>query len=86
MLKSKVIIHLPRGLQARNSVKLVKIVSSFYSDIMIIKDGITCPIDITNIMEIMDLNVKEGQEITLIANGIDEIVSIKVLKKYLLGH
>lgn len=86
MLKSRVNIQLPRGLQARNTARFVEIASFFYSDITIIKEGIPCQIDATNIMGIMDLNVEEGQEITLIANGIDEINSIKVLKKFLMGH
>lgn len=82
MLMSKVMVHLPRGLQARNSVLLVELASSFNSDIAIVKEDVSCSIDILNIIKLMDLNVKEGQEITLIANGPDEMVAFDVLKDF----
>jgi len=37
-------------------------------------------------MRIMDLNVKEGQVITLIANGVDEKDATNALKEFLLGY
>jgi catabolite repression HPr-like protein/phosphocarrier protein len=82
MLISNLIVCLPRGLQARNSCKLFKIASSFNSKITIIKDGVSCRLDV---MEIMDLDIEEGQEITLIVNGTDQQCATEVLKKYLQG-
>lgn len=83
MLISKLIVHLPQGLQARNSVKFFVIASSFNSEITMINRGVSSGLDI---MKIMDLNVKEGQEITLIANGMDEKDATNTLKEFFLGY
>jgi catabolite repression HPr-like protein len=81
MLISDITVCLPRGLQAKNSCRLVATASSFNSEVTIVKNGISCSLDI---MEIMSLNVQEGQEITLIVDGTDEQFAAEVLKKYLL--
>ncbi|WP_046173572.1 HPr family phosphocarrier protein [Domibacillus indicus] len=81
MLISDLIVRLPQGLQARNSCRLVKNASSFNSEVTIVKNGISGSLDV---MEIMDLNVQEGDEITLLVDGSDEQSAAEVLKKYLL--
>ncbi|MEI2404491.1 HPr family phosphocarrier protein [Niallia taxi] len=80
MLKSQVIVKLKRGLQARNTVKFFVIAASFECEIHIIHNGVTCGI---NLMDIMNLNVLEEDEIMIVANGKDEIYAISALKKFL---
>ncbi|MGE8206979.1 HPr family phosphocarrier protein [Heyndrickxia sp. NPDC080065] len=81
MLIRNVVVQQSRGLQAENSVKLVEIGSSFNSEITIIKNGISAELDI---IEIFNLNVEEGQEITLIVIGLHERYAIEVLADYLM--
>ncbi|MED3963334.1 HPr family phosphocarrier protein [Niallia taxi] len=80
MLKSQVIVKLKRGLQARNTVKFFVIAASFECEIHIIHNGVTCGI---NLMDIMNLNVLEEDEIMIVANGKDEIYAISALKQFL---
>ena len=84
MLISQVVVNLPRGLQsAKNTADFVVIASSFSSKINITYKEVTIGIDI---MEIMDLNVGIGQEITLIVNGADEQSAVCLLRSFLLGN
>lgn len=83
MLISQVVVNLPRGLQsAKNTADFVVIASSLTSEIKITYKEVTIGIDI---MEIMDLNVEVGQEITLIADGADEQSAVCLLRSFLLG-
>jgi catabolite repression HPr-like protein/phosphocarrier protein len=83
MLIKKLIIQLPRGLQARHTTKFVRKASSFKSEIVVAKNGKTT--NGKNIMEIMGLAVKEGDEITLMVNGIDEKDANETLEEFLLN-
>lgn len=80
MILSQIIVNIPRGLQARNTCRLYVIASSFECNIHIIYKGITCEMDL---MDIMNLNVIERDELTLVANGKDEKDAISTLKKFL---
>lgn len=80
MLKSQVSVKLKRGLQARNTVKFFVIAASFECEIHIIHNGVTCGI---NLMDIMNLNVLEEDKIIIIANGKDESYAILALKGFL---
>ncbi|MCM3033543.1 HPr family phosphocarrier protein [Niallia sp. MER 6] len=79
MLRSQVIVNLPRGLQARNTCYFVAIASMFDCKIHIIYKGVTSGIDL---MDIMNLNVLEKDEIILVANGKDEQKAISTLEKF----
>ncbi|MCM3216663.1 hypothetical protein M3612_19425 [Niallia taxi] len=59
MLISRIIINLPRGLQAaKNTVEFLDIASSYNSEVKIICKNVICEMDI---MEIMDLNIEKGK-------------------------
>ncbi|MBD8847286.1 HPr family phosphocarrier protein [Priestia megaterium] len=83
MLIKKLIVQLPRGLQARNTTIFVRLAFSFKSEIVLAKDGKTTVG--RNIMGIMDLAIKEGDKITLMVDGIDEQAAIETLEKCLLN-
>ncbi|MCY8232662.1 HPr family phosphocarrier protein [Priestia endophytica] len=81
MLMKNLIVQLPRGLQARHTALFVRKVSSFKSEVILSKSGKVA--NGKDIMKIMDLVIKEGDEITLVVYGFDEQVAMKTLKKYL---
>lgn len=79
MLRSQVTVNLPGGLQARNTCYFFTTASLFDCEIHIIYKGITCGIDL---MDIMNLNVLEKDEVLLVANGKDEKKAISTLEKF----
>ncbi|MFL0497894.1 HPr family phosphocarrier protein [Priestia megaterium] len=83
MLIKKLIVQLPRGLQARHTTIFVCKAFSFKSEIVLVKNGKTT--SGRNIMGIMDLVVKEGDKITLLVDGIDEQATTETLEKFLLN-
>ncbi|MGQ3378416.1 HPr family phosphocarrier protein [Priestia endophytica] len=80
---NSLIVQLPRGLQARHTALFVHKVSSFKSEVILFKDGKTA--SGKDIMLIMDLFIREGDEITLLVDGCDEQMAIETLQKYLLN-
>jgi catabolite repression HPr-like protein len=81
MLMKNLIVQLPRGLQARHTALFVRKVVAFKSEVILSKDGKTA--SGKDIMKIMDLVVREGDEITLLVDGCDEQVAMETLEKYL---
>ncbi|PAF38007.1 HPr family phosphocarrier protein [Terribacillus saccharophilus] len=84
MLVTKLTVKIHRGLQARNTALFVDKASSFTSDVILTKSGISS--DGKKIMRVMDLNIKDGDEIMLMVNGCDEHVTFKVLKSFLMNQ
>ncbi len=83
LLVTKITVQLPRGLQARNTTTSVYKARSFSSDVILTKRN-----DSSNgkeIMKVMDLNVINGDEVTLYVNGVDEKISMDTLKNFLLN-
>lgn len=83
MLVQKLTVRLPQGLEARHTALFVREVFSFKSEIFIAKNGKST--NGKNIMKVMDLAVKESDEITLMVDGVDEQIAIKTLKNFLLN-
>ncbi|MBU8785146.1 HPr family phosphocarrier protein [Bacillus glycinifermentans] len=81
MIVKKLIVQLPRGLQARHSAVFVRKAFTFKSEIVLTKNGRSA--NGKDIMEIMNLAVQEGDDITLITDGIDEQDAAKILEKIL---
>ncbi|MFP7477957.1 HPr family phosphocarrier protein [Terribacillus saccharophilus] len=82
MLVTKLTVKLHRGLQARNTALFVDKACSFSSDVILAKRGVSS--DGKKIMRVMDLNVNDGDEVTLMVNGCDEQVTFDTLKCFLL--
>ncbi|MFJ6411376.1 MULTISPECIES: HPr family phosphocarrier protein [Terribacillus] len=82
MLVTKITVNLHRGLQARNTAIFVDKACSFTSDVILSKSGISS--DGKKLMRVMDLNVKDGDEIMLMVHGCDEHVTFDTLKSFLL--
>jgi catabolite repression HPr-like protein len=84
MIRKKIVVGLNNGLQAQVASEFVRKASSFNSDINILKEGRL--IAGKSIMGVMCLEVRRGEEITLIADGIDENKAIEDLETYLLSE
>jgi catabolite repression HPr-like protein len=84
MIRKKIVVGLNNGLQAQVASEFVRKASSFNSDINILKEGRL--IAGKSIMGVMCLAVRRGEEITLIADGIDENKAIEDLETYLLSE
>ncbi len=81
MKEVKYIIQDPVGIHARPAGELIKVVKEFESNITITKDDKT--VDAKRILGVMGLAVKQGQEITITADGADEEAAIAAIEKYL---
>jgi catabolite repression HPr-like protein len=84
MIRKKIVVGLKNGLQAQVASEFVRKASSFNSDINILKDGRI--IAGKSIMGVMCLAIRKGEEITLIADGMDENKAIEDLETYLLSE
>lgn len=84
MIRKKIVVQLNNGLQAQAASEFVRKASSFNSDINILKEGNL--IAGKSIMGVMCLAIRKGEEITLIADGIDENKAIEDLETYLLSE
>lgn len=70
MLQKKITIQNKLGLHARASMKLIRVVERFQSEIFIMHDN--AKVDAKDIMSLMALAASKGSEIELIIEGPDE--------------
>jgi catabolite repression HPr-like protein len=84
MNRKKIVVQLNNGLQAQAASEFVRKASSFNSDINILKEGRL--IAGKSIMVVMCLAIRKVEEITLIAEGMDENNAIEVLGTFLLSR
>lgn len=81
MKEFKYIITDPQGIHARPAGELIKAIKDFESAIMISKDGKSA--DAKRIFGVMGLAAKQGQEITMTAEGADEDAAIEAIEAFL---
>ncbi|WP_420489680.1 HPr family phosphocarrier protein [Neobacillus vireti] len=81
MVRKNILVQHKRGLQAQVAAEFVRTASLFTSDISILKEGKI--VSGKSIMGVMCLAIRKGEEITLIADGIDEQKAIWVLEEFL---
>lgn len=72
-----------QGIHARPAGILVKAIAKKTSDIKIKKAGDTREVNAKSIMAVMSLGVKQGNEITITAEGADEEEAIDEIQKVL---
>jgi phosphotransferase system HPr (HPr) family protein len=84
MIHKKIVVQLNNGPQDQVASEFVRKASSFNSDVNILKDGRM--IAGKSIMGVMCLAFRKGEEITLMADGIDENKAIEVLGTFLLSQ
>ncbi|MFP3121764.1 HPr family phosphocarrier protein [Ectobacillus funiculus] len=83
MIEEKIVVCLPNGLQARIATEFVHRAAAFSSEIKLGKNGRA--VDCKSIMGVMSLAIREGEAITIIANGRDEQAAIVALGEFLSG-
>lgn len=81
MKELKYTITDPEGIHARPAGELIKMLKEFESAITITKDGKSA--DAKRIFGVMGLAVKQGQEITMTAEGADEEIAIQKIEAFL---
>ena len=81
MIKKPVTIQLSTGLEARPVAQLVQVASQFNSEIYV-EIG-KKKVNAKSIMAVMSLGVKQGNEITITADGADEEEAIAEIQKVL---
>lgn len=72
------------GIHARPAGILAKEGKRFRSKVTLTKDGETA--DVTRLMEVMALGVKQGQTVTVAADGEDEADAIGTMRKFFEEH
>ncbi len=81
MLRKRIIVGLEHGLQARNATEFVQKASTFESDITLMKNGVS--VTAKSIMGVMCIAIRTKEDITLVAEGIDEKLDVKNLGIFL---
>ena len=79
MIERQAVIRMQEGLHARPAAELAKLAKTYESTLEIVKDGQTASAKST--VKIMLLGVKEGETITIRANGSDEAQALESLIK-----
>lgn len=81
MREFKYVITDAEGIHARPAGELIKLLKEFQSSITIAKDGKSA--DAKRIFGVMGLAAKQGQEITMTAEGPDEDAAIAAIETFL---
>ena len=69
------------GVHARPAGLLVKTVKGFASTATLEKDGKSC--DMRKLMAVMGMGIRQGETITVTAEGEDEAAAIEAVEKFL---
>ena len=69
------------GIHARPAGLLVKTVKGFASSATLEKDGKSC--DMRKLMAVMGMGIRQGETITVTAEGEDEAAAIEAVQKFL---
>jgi len=77
LIERQVKISVESGLQARVAAQFVQEANRFSSDLFLEKDGKR--INAKSIMGLMSLAITEGETVTIIADGQDELVAMNEL-------
>ena len=69
------------GIHARPAGLLVKVAKGFASTATLEKDGKSC--DMRKLMAVMGMGIRQGETITVTAEGGDEAAAIEAVEKFL---
>ena len=69
------------GIHARPAGLLVKVAKGFASTATLEKDGKSC--DMRKLMAVMGMGIRQGETITVTAEGEDEAAAIEAVEKFL---
>ena len=84
MISKDITIKIPSGLEARPIAMLVQVACQYDSSIYIqMQDK---KINAKSIMDMMSLEIIEGETVTVVADGSDEAEALDNIEKYLTGN
>jgi phosphocarrier protein len=78
MIEIKLVLTNKLGLHARPAVEFTKLASKFKSKITLLGNGKTA--DAKSILMVLTMGIRQGGQLTIIAEGPDESESIEALK------
>lgn len=81
MLKKKITIKIPNGLEARPVALLVQVASQYESSVYV--ECEEKKVNAKSIMGMMSLGLAAGEDVTVITNGEDEAHAMEEIEKYL---
>lgn len=81
MLKKKITIKIPNGLEARPVALLVQVASQYESSVYV--ECEEKKVNAKSIMGMMSLGLAAGEDVTVITNGEDEVHAMEEIEKYL---
>lgn len=81
MVSRNMTINIPSGLEARPVALLVQVASQYESKIQVVAGE--KKINAKSIMGMMSLGLAEGEDLTVIADGDDEVAAIDHIERYL---
>ena len=81
MMKKSMTIQLQSGLEARPVALLVQVASQYDCSIYVEADN--KKVNAKSIMGMMTLGLAPGEEVTVIADGVDEEAAIQSIEQYL---
>lgn len=84
MIKKKIMIKIPNGLEARPVALLVQVASQYESEIYVEYED--KKVNAKSIMGMMSLGLASGEEVTVMVEGPDEKKAIKSIEKYLISE
>ncbi len=84
MIKKSVKIHLSNGLEARPVAMLVQVASQFESTIYL--ETSDKRVNAKSIMGMMNLGLDNGEEVSVVCEGVDEESAMVDVEKFLLGE
>jgi len=83
MIRKKIVINIPNGLEARPVAMLVQVASQYESSIYLESDD--KKVNAKSIMGMMSLGLASGETVVVTADGPDEEKAIENIEKFLSG-
>ncbi|MCI8946718.1 MAG: HPr family phosphocarrier protein [Lachnospiraceae bacterium] len=84
MIKKSVRIHLSNGLEARPVALLVQVASQFESTVYL--ETSDKRVNAKSIMGMMNLGLDNGEEVSVVCEGVDEESAMTDVERFLLGE
>ena len=79
MIETKLVVQNPHGLHARPATEFVQVAQTFQAAITLEKDGKSG--NGKSLIGVMSLGIGQGAEITLLADGADEVAAVQALRE-----
>lgn len=79
MVERTLLVNAPLGLHARAAAKLVRVASSFHSDVVLRREDGSATADAKSILSVLMLAASRGTELQATVKGIDEEAAMNAI-------